>query len=390
MYCKKCEYEVHGSAQGICPICNGPLDKTPALFHAESGNATDEQKLQDLISIIDATVKQSLEIKDSAGGSTGASHKFLLKARQKAKADTVIEKLETEKEQEAPFDLEKALSTEDPQLQNRAAVSVESVDKSSSDFTHTKDIPDLTLKEFAPEPTPQPVLNQTPKYRALYKLIIFLVVIITGAAGYYFSFNKEEPEQAKRSFVLPKKIAPLRIPETQTDKKTQVPKLTVQAQKAADDRQPEPGKKDASHPMSEPASLPASQAAVPPVHKQGASSPVIKENEPAEPTPATASIKEKLAQPTKKVIAPHQEEAAVNAPQYCVNVSLCKLKESAAVVMKDLQKKGYEPAVDTITVKDTPWYRVTLGHFQTQGEAENYARELQSRENIKGFVVKKK
>jgi cell division septation protein DedD len=305
-------------------------------------------------------------------------------------ADKVTKKLETEKEQEAPFDLEKALSTEDTDLQNKAAVSAEGVDKSASAFTHTKDIPDLTLKELAPEPTPQPVLEQTPKYRALYKLII-LVVILAGAAGYYFSFK--EPEPAKLSFVLPKKIAPLRVPQPQIDKKIQVPKLTVQAQKAADDRQPEPGKKDASHPMSEPASLPASQAAVPPVHKQGASSPVIKKNMPAEPTPATASIKEKPAQPPaeeKKVIAPPQKKAAVNALQYCVNVSLCKLKESADVVIKDLQKKGYEPAVDTVTVKDTPWYRVTLGHFQTQHEAENYARELQSKENIKGFVVKKK
>jgi hypothetical protein len=55
-----------------------------------------------------------------------------------------------------------------------------------------------------------------------------------------------------------------------------------------------------------------------------------------------------------------------------------------------LQKKGYEPAGDTITLKDTTWYRVTLWHFQTQGEAQNYAKELQSKENIKGFVVKKK
>jgi cell division septation protein DedD len=75
---------------------------------------------------------------------------------------------------------------------------------------------------------------------------------------------------------------------------------------------------------------------------------------------------------------------------YCVNVAACKLKESADVVIKGLQKKGYEPAVDTITVKNTTWYQVTLGHFQTQGEAQNYARELQSKENIKGYVVKKK
>ena len=165
-------------------------------------------------------------------------------------ADTVTEKLETEKEQEAPFDLEKALSTEDTDLQNIAAVSAESVEKSASDFTHTKDIPDITLKEFAPEPTPQPVLNQNPKYGALYKiLIVFLVVIIAGAAGYYFSFK--EPEPAKRSFVLPKKIAPLRVPQTQIDKKNRILKPTVQAQKAADGRQPEPGKKDASQPMAE-------------------------------------------------------------------------------------------------------------------------------------------
>jgi len=302
-------------------------------------------------------------------------------------ADTVTEKLETEKDQEAPFDLEKALSTEDTHLQNIAAVSAESVDESANDIMPTIEI---TLKAFAPEPIPQPVLNQNPKHLALYKiLIVFLVVIIAGAAGYYFSFNKE-PEPEKLSFVLPKKIAPLRVPQTQIDKKNQALKLTVQAQKAADDRQTEPGKKDAAQPMAEKASLPASQMAAPPTHTKETPSPAIKETKPAEPAPAIAPIKEKLAQPTKKVIAPPQKEAAVNAPPYCVNVSLCKLKESADVVIKDLQKKGYEPAVDTITVKDTRWYRVTLGHFQTQDEAENYARELQSKENIKGFVAKKK
>ena len=302
-------------------------------------------------------------------------------------ADKVTEKLETEKEQEAPFDLEKALSTEATDLQNKAAVSAEGVDESANDIMPTIEI---TLKAFAPEPTPQPVLNQTPKYAALYKLIVFLVVIIAGAAGYYFSFNKEEPEPAKLSFVLPKKIAPLRVPQAQIDKKNQALKPTVQVQKAADGRQTEPGKKAAFQPKAAPALLPASQTETPPVHKERTSFPAIKENKPAEPAPAVAPIKEKLAQPTKKVIAPPQKESTVNAPQYCVNVALCKLKESADVVIKDLKKKGYEPAVDTITVKDTPWYRVTLGHFQTQDEAENYARELQSKENIKGLVVKKK
>jgi cell division septation protein DedD len=205
--------------------------------------------------------------------------------------------------------------------------------------------------------------------------------------------NKEEPEQAKRSFDLFKKIAPQGIPQAQIDKNNQALKPTVQVQKAADDRQTEPGKKAASQPKAAPALLPASQTETPPVHKEGTSSPAIKENKSAEPTPAIASIEEKPEQPPaeeKKVIAPPQQEAAANATIYCVNVALCKLKESAEVVIKDLQRKGYEPAGDTITVKDTTWYRVTLGHFQTRSEAQNYARELQSTGNINGFVVKKK
>ncbi len=173
MYCKKCNIEVHGDAHGICPICNGPLDQTSELFHAESGNAIDWQKLKDLISDIDAPAK-------------------------------LTEKLETEKEQEAPLDLEKAFSAEDTNLQNIAAVSAKRVEKSANDFTHTKEILDKTLKEFDPEPTPQPVLNQNPKYGAMYNIFIVLgVLILAGAAAYYFFFK--EPEPAKQSFVLPAK-----------------------------------------------------------------------------------------------------------------------------------------------------------------------------------------
>ena len=299
-------------------------------------------------------------------GETGNNHMVV--------TDTVTEKLEAEKEQEAPFDLEKALSTEVTNLQNIAAVPAESAEKSAIDFTHQKDIPDITVKEFAPEPTPQPVLNQKPKYGALYKiLIVFLVVIIAVAAKYCFSFK--EPEPAKRSFVLPTNRASLMVPQDQTDKKNRVLESTVEAHKSAAGRQPEPDKKDASQLMAAPASLPASQTAAPPAHKEGTSSPAIKENKPAD---------------EKKVVAPPQQEAAGNPTMYCVNVASFKLRENADVAIKDLQKKGYEPAGDTIMVKDTAWYRVTLGHFQTQGEAQNYARELQRKENINGFVVKKK
>jgi cell division protein FtsN len=240
---------------------------------------------------------------------------------------------------------------------------------------------------------PQPVLNQNPHYKlSLYKvLIISLVVSFAFAAGYYFSFK--ESEHAKRSSVVPQKIAPLRVPQAEIDKNIQFLKPAVQVQKAADVRQTEPGNNNDSLPIAKPASLPASQTAAPPAHKEGTSSAAIKESKPAEPAPTVASVEDKPAQPPveeKKVIVPPQQEAAVKATTYCVNVASYKLKESAELTIKDLQKKGYEPEVDTITVKDTTWYRVTLGNFQTQKEAQNYARELQSKENIKGFVVKNK
>jgi cell division septation protein DedD len=223
-------------------------------------------------------------------------------------------------------------------------------------------------------------LNENPKYGVRYKILnVFLVVVIAGAAAYYFYFK--EPEPAKR------------VSQAQSDKKNKIHKPTVQAQKSAHGRQPEPDKKAATQPVAEPAALTASQTTAQPAHKAGTPSPAIKENKPVEPAQAVALIEKKQAQlaaEEKNVIAPHQQEAAVKTTMYCINVASCKLKESADAVIKDLQKKGYVPAVDTIAVKDITWYRVTLGHFQTQGEAQNYARELQGRENIKGFVVKKK
>ena len=300
-------------------------------------------------------------------------------------ADRETNTLETEKEQEAPFDLERALSTDDTPSQNTEEVSAEGAEKSASHSTHQKDIPDIPSKEFAPESTPSPAMKQPPKFGALYISIVFLAVIIAGTAGYYFSFKKSA--QTKLSFVLPRKIAPLRIPATPIDKKNQALKLTVQTQKAVDDRQAEPTKKDLSQPVAEKAPSPASRVTAPPAHTASTAG---KETKPVQPAPAVALVEKKPAQTSKKVSAPLQKKALDTAPQYCVNVSLCKMKESADVVVRDLQKKGFEPAVDTITVKNTPWYRVTLGHFKTQDEAQNYAGELQRKGKIDGFVVKKK
>jgi hypothetical protein len=294
--------------------------------------------------------------------------------------DVLTERSETEKVQEEPFDLEKALSTEDTHLQNTAAVSTARVGKSVSEYMQNHDSMDTTFKELAAEPDPKPVARQKTKYGALYKiLIVFVVVIIANAAGYYFSFKQQEQE--KESFELFKKTAPAKIPQAQIDKKSHIIKPTVQEQKTADNKGTEPGRKEAS------------QKAVPSADKKGTAFPAIRETETAEPAPAAALIDAKPVHPTleeKKANPSFRKEAIINGTMYCVNVALCKLKESADVVIKDLQRKGYEPAGDTITVNGTIWYRVTLGNFQTQREAQDYAKEVQRKENIDGFVVKKK
>jgi len=310
-------------------------------------------------------------------------------------AETITEKPETAEKHQAPFDLEKALSAEDTHVQNMAAVYVEGVEKPVSDFANQNDIPDMPVKEFAPESIPQPELHENLRNGFLYNLVIvFLFVLIVGVVGYYlYYFSFKEREQAEQwTVALPAKIAPVRKPQPQIDKKNQIPIQGVQIQKPADTLQTELSKKDASQPVAAPASLPASQIAAAAASREEPP-PLIQENKPAEPAQSIALVNGKPAQPPAKVkknSAPPTQGAAVKATAYCVNVALCKLKESADVVMRDLQKRGYDPAGDTITMRDTTWYRVTLGYFQTQGEAQNYARELQSRENIKGFVAKKK
>jgi len=56
--------------------------------------------------------------------------------------------------------------------------------------------------------------------------------------------------------------------------------------------------------------------------------------------------------------------------------------------MKKLSKKGYAPAVETVTLNDkNTWYRVTVGQFKTREEAARFARELgEKMKELKGRI----
>ena len=95
-------------------------------------------------------------------------------------------------------------------------------------------------------------------------------------------------------------------------------------------------------------------------------------------------------QPSQKAAEPAKMNATVTAVFYTVNVGSFKLKNSVDGVMKSLSKKGYDPAVERVTLNDgNTWYRVTVGQFKTREEAAHFSRELK-KEKLETMVVKKK
>ncbi|MCX5902702.1 MAG: SPOR domain-containing protein, partial [Proteobacteria bacterium] len=100
---------------------------------------------------------------------------------------------------------------------------------------------------------------------------------------------------------------------------------------------------------------------------------------PAKPPEAEQKALEQQPQAT-----PKPKMAKTPAPgSYCVNVGSFKLKDSTERVCGDLKKQGYEPTVETVTLKDgNTWYRVTVGSFATREEAGKFGRELESKTKI--------
>jgi cell division septation protein DedD len=96
-------------------------------------------------------------------------------------------------------------------------------------------------------------------------------------------------------------------------------------------------------------------------------------------------------QPSQKASEPPKMATIVPTGFYAVNVGSFKLKESIEGVVKNLKKKGYAPAVETVTLNDSStWYRVTVGQFKTREEAARFAKELEDKEKLKTMVVKRK
>jgi len=85
-----------------------------------------------------------------------------------------------------------------------------------------------------------------------------------------------------------------------------------------------------------------------------------------------------------------ETKKTINRGFFSIKVGSFKSKENVDKLLKKLKGYGYEPSLETITMGNSTWYRVTVGQFKTEEEAARSAKNLEDKEKIKTMIVKKK
>ena len=252
-------------------------------------------------------------------------------------ADTVKksfdkDKFTTRDDGKASFDLEKALSSEE------AAVFIETASSAVQITEYDKSNKSSINKLFA------------------LSLVVLAVIGFVSVAYFYAS---HEPNTAKQTIIMPDKVPSLQ------DKPAAQPESTIPSEQPKEAAGQLQGK--------------AEQAAV----TVSTAAPELKKEQVPEQKP------DKRA--PQKIIEPANITASVPFEFYTVNVGSYKYKKSVDWLKKVLTKKGYAPAVETVTLNDnSTWYRVNVGQFKTREDAARLAQELAKKQKLETTVVKKK
>jgi cell division protein FtsN len=358
MYCKKCGLEIQEGAETRCPLCNMPLEESPAEQQvAPPDESVEDLRLKELISDIEGSVKQSLGDDEKSAQRNG---------------------------HEVPFDPGNALEEE---------LQVTPESGSDSDYEKTRAAMEQALASIEQQQLPAEIPPRRSAAKNAAAVVLVIGVVAAGiAAGYFFSVKEPQP----RAPAVPAKKTPSQVPIAATPPVMARPVAPQQPEKpvTAESKPPaspaaqpaEPVKEQQAVAGAQPAQKePGSPAAVP--VKAADEQPPAVHPVPGSPPPAA---EQKASEPLPKPPGQLQTSSAA-AVVYCVNVGSFKMKESTERVCRDLKKNGYEPTIETVTLSDgNTWYRVTVGSFATRTEAAQFGRELESKTSIKPFVVKKK
>lgn len=92
-----------------------------------------------------------------------------------------------------------------------------------------------------------------------------------------------------------------------------------------------------------------------------------------------------LEQPAPGPSGTGREDFLVQA-RFTVQVAATTTRGAAEEMIRRLKRKGHPAYYYDAEVKGTTYYRVRCGRFLSRTEAEQYARQLEKKEGIKGFV----
>lgn len=94
--------------------------------------------------------------------------------------------------------------------------------------------------------------------------------------------------------------------------------------------------------------------------------------------------------PTSRIPSSLPKEMASSAlGKFTVQVASYGTEKEAQSTAADLKAKGFSAFYVSAKVKGTTWYRVSVGLFSTQKEADAYKKELQTRAKISSAIVQK-
>jgi cell division septation protein DedD len=114
----------------------------------------------------------------------------------------------------------------------------------------------------------------------------------------------------------------------------------------------------------------------------------------------TTLVAERIATNQEKVVvAPKKEvsripsslpvmQAATALGKYTVQVGAYKSEEEAKILADDLMKKGLPAYYVKAELKGQTWYRVSVGTFADQDEANKNVQKVYQEAKLKGFVTK--
>lgn len=114
----------------------------------------------------------------------------------------------------------------------------------------------------------------------------------------------------------------------------------------------------------------------------------------------TTLVAERIATNQEKILTVPKKEvsripaslptlaAASAAGKYTVQVASYKSEDEAKVFAEDLVKKGFAAYYVKAALKGQTWFRVSIGSFSGQEEANKHLQKVYSEAKLKGFVTK--